>query len=117
VSAASAVDAFGRRDEDGRVSSTLPLFPSDDGWPYPDAPGIDLVADSPDFDALEMLGPHSYDCLDATERDALFWHFGLRGNRPVGMKELGPMLGCTRSEAATVLGGAIDKLRVQLQRD
>ncbi len=99
------------------MSSTLPLFPSDDGWPYPEPTGPDFIADSPDLDALEMFGPHSYDCLDAMERDALFWHFGLHGNTPVGMKELGPKLGCTRSEAAAVLGGAIDKLRVQLQRD
>jgi hypothetical protein len=104
-------------DEDEQVSSTLPLFPSDDGWPYPEPTGADLIADSPDLDALEMFGPHAYDCLDAMERDALFWHFGLQGNAPVGMKKLGPKLGCTRSEAAAVLGGAIDKLRVQLQRD
>jgi hypothetical protein len=99
------------------MSSTLPLHPTDDGWPYPDATGIDLVADAPDLDALEMLGPHAFDCLDASEHDALFWHFGLGGNNAIPMKELAPKLGCTRAEAAAVLGAAIDKLRVQLSRD
>jgi hypothetical protein len=109
-----AVDDRNGRDEDGDMSSTLPLFPTDDGWPYPDSTAFDLVADAPDLDALELLGPRAYECLDATERDALFWHFGLQGHAPVAMKELAPMLGCTRAEAAAVLGGAIDKLRVEL---
>jgi hypothetical protein len=99
------------------MNSTLPLFPTDDGWPYPDATGLDLAADSPDLDALELLGPRAFDCLNATEHDALFWHFGLGGHDAVAMKQLAPMLGCTRSEAASVLGAAIDKLRVQLSRD
>jgi hypothetical protein len=55
--------------------------------------------------------------LDASEHDALFWHFGLGGHTAIPMKELAPKLGCTRAEAAAVLGAAIDKLRVQLSRD
>jgi DNA-directed RNA polymerase sigma subunit (sigma70/sigma32) len=96
------------------MGSTLPLFPSDDGWPYPDATGLDLAADAVDFDALEMLGPHAYDALDASERDALFLHFGLQGNHALTMKELGPALGCSRTEARALVGTAIDKVRVQL---
>jgi hypothetical protein len=96
------------------MSSSLPLFPSDDGWPYPDAATVDLVADVPDFDALEMLGPHVYDGLTPVERDAIFWHYGLRGYEPLAMKELAPKLGCTRGEAAALIGSAVDKLRVQL---
>jgi hypothetical protein len=99
------------------MSSTLPLHPTDDGWPYPDATRLEFVADAPDFDALEMLGPRAFDCLDPSERDALFWHFGLGGHNATPMKELAPMLGCTRAEAAAVLGAAIDKLRVELSRD
>jgi hypothetical protein len=99
------------------MSSTLPLFPTDDGWPYPDATGADLVADDPDLDALEFLGPHAFEVLTAGERDALFMHFGLQGHHAMSMKELAPALGCTRSEAAAIIGAAIDKMRVQLMRE
>ena len=96
------------------MGSTLPLFPSDDGWPYPDATGLDLADDAVDFDALELLGPRAYDVLTEPERDALFLHFGLRGRNALSMKELAPALGCTRAEARTLVGTAIDKVRVQL---
>jgi DNA-directed RNA polymerase sigma subunit (sigma70/sigma32) len=96
------------------MSSTLPLFPTDDGWPYPDLGRFDPPADEPDVDALEMLGPHAFDNLEFAEREALFAHFGLQGRAPLSMKQLAPALGCTRAEARTLLGTAIDKLRVQL---
>jgi DNA-directed RNA polymerase sigma subunit (sigma70/sigma32) len=97
--------------------SSLPLFPTDDGWPYPDLTGFDQPDAAPDFDALEMLGPHAYDALTNDERNALFSHFGLHGCSPLSMKELGPALGCTRTEAADRLGRAIDKVRLQLQSE
>ena len=99
------------------IRSTLPLFPSDDGWPYPDALRNELVADVPDFDALELLGPHVFDTLTAQERAALMFRFGLNGSEALSMKELAPTLGCTRAEASVVLGRAIDKMRVQLLRE
>ena len=99
------------------MGSTLPLFPTDDGWPYPDTAGSDLVADVPDLDALELLGPHAFDSLTAAEHDALFRHFGLQGSDALSMKQLGPALGCTRAEARALLGSAIDKMRVQLMRE
>jgi DNA-directed RNA polymerase sigma subunit (sigma70/sigma32) len=99
------------------MRSTLPLFPSDDGWPYPDVTGVELVADAPDLDALELLGPHSFDTLTARERAALAFRFGLNGSESYSMKELAPMLGCTRAEACVVLGSAIDKVRLQLLRE
>jgi DNA-directed RNA polymerase sigma subunit (sigma70/sigma32) len=99
------------------MSSTLPLHPTDDGWPYPDVTGADLPADAPDFDALEILGPHAYDALTAAEREALFSHFGLDGCDAMTTKQLAARLGCTRAEARELLGRAIDKVRVQLMRD
>ena len=99
------------------MSSTLPLFPTDDGWPYPDVTGTDLVADAPDLDALELFGPHTFDTLTPAERDALFAHFGLQGRDALSMKQLAPALGCTRAEARALLGSAIDKMRVQLMRE
>ncbi|MDQ1519810.1 MAG: hypothetical protein QOI55_883 [Actinomycetota bacterium] len=102
--------------------STLPLFPSDDGWPYPDVVGVgagiglDPVADDePDLDALELRAdPHAFDGLTLRERQALFSHFGLQGHAVLSMKQLGPALGCTRSEARALLGTAIDKVRTRL---
>jgi DNA-directed RNA polymerase sigma subunit (sigma70/sigma32) len=96
--------------------STLPLFPTDEGWPYPDYVGADQIADDePDLDALELRAdPHAYDGLTLLEREALFSHFGLRGYTACSMKELGPVLGCSRSQARALLGTAIDKVRVRL---
>jgi DNA-directed RNA polymerase sigma subunit (sigma70/sigma32) len=99
------------------MRSTLPLFPSDDGWPYPDVQKRELVADAPDVDALELLGPRVYDTLTVQERDALRFRFGLQGGTALSMKELAPRLGCTRSEAGAVLGRAIDKMRTQLLQE
>jgi hypothetical protein len=99
------------------MSSTLPLFPTDDGWPYPDATGADLVAEVPDLDALEFLGPHAFEVLTADEQHALFMHFGLQGHAAMSMKELAHALGCTRAEATALVGTAIDKMRVQLLRE
>jgi DNA-directed RNA polymerase sigma subunit (sigma70/sigma32) len=96
------------------MRSTLPLFPTDDGWPYPDTVQPELVADAPDLDALELLGPHAYDTLTAEERAALCFRFGLQGSTALSMKELAPALGCSRAEAGLVLGRAIDKMRIQL---
>jgi DNA-directed RNA polymerase sigma subunit (sigma70/sigma32) len=96
------------------MRSTLPLFPTDDGWPYPDEAKREFMADAPDLDALELLGPHAYDVLTSEERDALRLHFGLQGGDALSMKELGPMLGCSRAEAGALIGSAIDKMRVQL---
>ena len=116
------IDACAPREEDERteevvMSSTLPLHPTDDGWPYPDASGLDMAADAPDFDALELLGPHAFDGLTRPERDELFSHFGLYGHDALSMKQLAPALGCTRAEAAALVGSAIDKMRVQLLRE
>ena len=80
-------------------------------------PRAEPLADTPDLDALEMLGPHAFDGLTLEERDALFKHFGLRGNDAVSMKELAPLLGCSRSDARDILGRAIDKVRVHLSAE
>ena len=97
--------------------TTLPLFPTDDGWPYPDLPaGQDVADDSePDLDALELRADrHAFDSLSAMERTAVVRRFGLDGAPPLSVKELAPELGCTRAEARTLLGTGIDKLRTRL---
>ncbi|MCZ7536752.1 MAG: hypothetical protein M5T61_13190 [Acidimicrobiia bacterium] len=97
--------------------STLPLFPTDEGWPYPDSStSPDQVDDADiDLDALELrVDPHAFDTLSDLERSALFHRFGLRGETCLSMKQLGPALGCTRSEARRLVGTAIDKVRTRL---
>jgi hypothetical protein len=97
--------------------STLPLFPTDDGWPYPDhddAPWS-VVDDEVDLDDLELRADaHAFDDLTELERAALVRHFGLDAGPALGMKQLGPALGCSRAEATTALGAAIDKVRQRL---
>jgi hypothetical protein len=105
---------------DGDMAS-LPLFPTDDGWPYPDTPAsepvFDLAADDDvDLDALELRAdPHVYSDLTELEYFAVSWRYGV-GNRcsPHSMKELAAELGCNHAEARDVLGRALDKLRRRL---
>jgi hypothetical protein len=99
--------------------SSLPLYPTDDGWPYPDAPfsggGFEPIADDDvDLDLLELrVDPHAYADLTELEYFAVSWRYGLSGT-PHSMKDLAGELGCNRTEAREVLGGALDKLRRRL---
>lgn len=96
--------------------STLPLFPSDDGWPYPDADGPAAFdgpdpEDEPDLDALELRSdPHVFDDLTPVERELIDRRF----HDARSMKELAAWLGCTHHEAADALGVAVDKVRRRL---
>jgi DNA-directed RNA polymerase specialized sigma24 family protein len=104
------------------MRSTFPLFPSDDGWPYPDADSEErtlaqqgfTVSDEVDLDALQLVAnTHAFDGLTAMERDALerrFWE-------NESMKDLARSLDCTHAEAAAVLGQAVDKVRKRLAPD
>jgi hypothetical protein len=107
--------------------ASLPLYPTDDGWPYPDSPaseparasfvGFDAVTDDPDLDLLELRAdPHAYADLTELEYFAVSWRYGLgEHGMPHTMKELAAELGCNHAEARAVLGGALDKLRQRLQ--
>ncbi len=92
--------------------SASPLFPTDEGWPYPD--GIDdrAAPDELDLDALELRAdPHAFDGLTADERIVLSSRFGLDGTDPCSMKELSRRMGRPRGEIRETLGRGIDKLR------
>ena len=97
--------------------STLPVFPSDDGWPYPDLPGgVDdpAVDDDIDLDLLELRAdPHAFECLNPTEYEVVSRRYGLRGPA-MSMKELTRELNFTHAQTRDVLGQAIDKLRIRL---
>jgi hypothetical protein len=116
------IDGCGARVHDGPVTS-LPLYPTDDGWPYPDAaPSVagrfePLADDDVDLDLLELrVDPHAYADLTELEYFAVSWRYGLDG-APHSMKDLAGELGCNHAEAREVLGGALDKLRRRLLTD
>ena len=101
-------------------NSTLPLFPTDDGWPYPDGGpelhGVEFVDDGePDLDEMDLrLDPHAYDTLDDRERVLLFSRFGLGGTLVVSMSDMCRELHCTHDEASALLDSAVDKVRRHL---
>jgi DNA-directed RNA polymerase sigma subunit (sigma70/sigma32) len=95
--------------------STLPLFPTDDGWPYPDAAALEpCVDDDIDLDALELrVDRHVYADLTEVEHFAVAERYGLAGP-PCSMKELARRLECSHADARELLGGALVKLRARL---
>lgn len=97
--------------------STFPLFPSDDGWPYPDdgTVGPDVAVDEDiDLDALELRAdPHAFDALTPDEYAVLTRRFGLNGPAE-SMKVLAHELGCSHAETREILGSAIEKMRARL---
>jgi DNA-directed RNA polymerase sigma subunit (sigma70/sigma32) len=100
--------------------TTLPLFPTDDGWPYPDSLVAEQVFEDsePDLDALELRAdPHAFDGLAPDELRAVIARFGLDGSTPRSLKELSVEFGCSRAEVRDSLGRGIDKLRTRLRTD
>ena len=100
--------------------SSFPVFPSDDGWPYPDLPGgfdDPAAVDDVDLDALELrVDRHCFECLDPVEYDLVISRFGFAGPA-ASMKDLAHDHGWSRTHTRDVLGGAIDKLRTRLTPD
>jgi DNA-directed RNA polymerase specialized sigma24 family protein len=105
------------------MRTTFPLFPTDEGWPYPDADGAAetallnqgyIVEQDVDLDALQLVANvHAFDGLTTRERDAIdrrFW-------QGESMKDLAQSLGCSHAEATAVLGTAVDKVRTRLAPD
>lgn len=108
--------------------TSLPLFPTDDGWPYPDGAFSEFGAsalgarepttdDEVDLDLLELRAdPHAYADLTEMEYFAVSWRYGVgKDGHPHSMKDLAAELGCNHAEAREVLGGALDKLRQRLR--
>lgn len=101
--------------------STLPLYPTDEGWPYPDADAADLaltgelvVDDDVDLDALELIADrHLFDELGERERALLELRY--RDGATVG--DLAHWFSCTRSEVVEQLAAAVGKLRHRLVSD
>jgi len=103
-----------RRDNQGMSSSFL--WPSEDGWPYPDAEEevVDLT-DEVDIDVLSVKvgSSHLFDDLSPVERRMVAGRYGLDGPAR-SMKELHQELGLPREDLRLALGSGLAKLRIRL---
>ena len=92
------------------------VWPSEDGWPYPDTERetIDLSSEVDD-DALSVrLTPTLLNSLDPLERILIASRYGLGGTPIRSMKQLHSDLGLPREELRNALGSGLAKLRTQL---
>ncbi len=92
------------------------VWPSEDGWPYPDTERetIDLSSEVDD-DALSLrLTPTLLNSLDPLERVLIASRYGLGGTPIRTMKQLHSELGLPRDELRNALGSGLAKLRTQL---
>ena len=94
------------------------LWPSDDGWPYPDTvvEMVDLDATTDD-DALSLRAAPAqlFSHLDPLERAVITAHYGLEGQRARTMKQLHAEMGLPRAELRDALGTGLAKLRTELR--
>ncbi len=93
------------------------VWPSDDGWPYPDVEGEEASVDEAyDEDALVLRAapPHLFDQLDPFELKVVTAHYGLDGSPPRSMKQLHTDLGLTRAAVRDALASGLAKLRQRL---
>jgi DNA-directed RNA polymerase sigma subunit (sigma70/sigma32) len=93
------------------------IWPTEDGWPYPDSTGetIDLSADvDADLLCLTASASHVYDDLDPLERRVIASHYGLNGEPTRSLAELHEDLGLPADQLSAILGSGLGKLRAQL---
>ncbi|MEY2571378.1 MAG: hypothetical protein QOE63_1728 [Acidimicrobiaceae bacterium] len=99
------------------------IWPSDEGWPYPDADApegdhedlADADADTDDdLVSLHAAAPHLLDDLAPLERWVVVARYGLDGRPARTMRAIQHQLGLPRAELRTALGGALDKLRTRV---
>jgi DNA-directed RNA polymerase sigma subunit (sigma70/sigma32) len=94
------------------------LWPSDEGWPYPDTVGetVDLDATTDDETLCMRASPSQvFAHLDPLERAVITAHYGLEGQQPRTMKQLHAEMGLPRAELRDALGAGLAKLRTELQ--
>jgi DNA-directed RNA polymerase sigma subunit (sigma70/sigma32) len=93
------------------------LWPTEDGWPYPDPGGevadLDGEADD-DLLNLTAMPSHLFDGLNPLEREVVAARFGLAGHPQRSMRELIGDTGVPRAELREALGSGLAKLRVHL---
>jgi DNA-directed RNA polymerase sigma subunit (sigma70/sigma32) len=94
------------------------LWPSDEGWPYPDTVGetADLSATTDDDNLCLRASPSQlFDHLNPLERAVITAHYGFEGQKPRTMKQLHAEMGLPRSELRDALGTGLAKLRTELR--
>lgn len=93
------------------------MWPSEDGWPYPDA-DVDLVdpagAVDDDLLSLRTSGRRLIGSLDAMERQVITARFGLDGRGTRSFEQIEATTGLPPARALDVIGSGLAKLRRQL---
>ena len=93
------------------------IWPTEDGWPYPDtgADVIDLDANVDD-DLLTLRTPSSHllDRLEPLERRVITSVYGLDGGPARSLQQLHDELGVADADLRSALGSGLGKLRTQL---
>ena len=93
------------------------VWPSEDGWPYPDQERELIDFDNElddDVVSLRAAPAHLFDDLDPLERQVISARFGLGGVPIRSMKQLHADLGLPRADLRQALGSGLDKLRMRL---
>ncbi|HET6795208.1 MAG TPA: sigma factor-like helix-turn-helix DNA-binding protein [Acidimicrobiales bacterium] len=92
------------------------VWPSEDGWPYPDSE-LDVAdpALEDDDDLFALRGGAALHGLDPIERDVIMARFGLNGDPPQTMQEVMAATGLDRSVLRQAMGTGLAKLRTQLR--
>ena len=93
------------------------VWPSEDGWPYPDT-DLDLVDPSDAFDddllSLRTAARRVIGSLDAIERQVITARFGLDGKGTRSFEQIQVATGLPPARALDVMGSGLAKLRRQL---
>lgn len=92
------------------------VWPSEDGWPYPDTAREWADVDESDDDllALRTDRAHLLSGLEPVERDVIAARFGLDGTPARSMRELHDQFGLSQGDLLTIMGSGLAKLRQRL---
>lgn len=95
------------------------VWPSEDGWPYPDADvgWADEVVDEQDDDLLSLRATPGrlLNGLNSVERQVITARFGLDGRGTRSFEQIQVTTGLRPSEALEAMGSGLAKLRTQLR--
>lgn len=93
------------------------LWPSEDGWPYPDAE-FDLIdpsaVEDDDLLCVRTAPARLLRDLDVTEREVITARFGLDGRGTRSFEQIQASMGLRPAQALEAMGSGLAKLRTQL---
>lgn len=94
------------------------VWPSEDGWPYPDPAGAEWVDPATAADDDDLLcarfDTHLLDELEPLERQVLSARFGLDGHTIRTVAQLHDDLGVSTADVESILTSGLSKLRLRL---